>query len=186
MNKVELYERGVMLLNAFCETNNINPPEIRQAPRDDWRLGTCAYYRPSYIAICVTKCASVGKAGPAWSYPGYVVDRTPYGVLQHELGHHIDHISGMERGPYFSDYSVKMRAACAEHPITTYCPNDAEWFAEMFRLFVTNPDLLRAIRPLTYEAIRWRFQPVHTGTWREMLADAPDRYIKAAERKISA
>lgn len=37
--------------------------------------------------------------------------------------------------------------------ITSYAPNAMEWFAEIFRLFVTNPDLLKLIRPKAYKAI---------------------------------
>jgi hypothetical protein len=114
------------------------------------------------------------------------VDRTPYGVLQHELGHHVDQLLSEQKGSYGGDFSVKLRAATGEARITSYCPNDWEWFAEIFRLFVTNSDLLRELRPRTYEQIRQQYKPVRDTPWRHVLRDAPPRNIIAAERKIAA
>jgi hypothetical protein len=120
----------------------------------------------------------------AWSFPGYSVDRTPYGVIQHELGHHADYVKSEKRGSYYGDFSINMRATVGEKPLTSYCPNDAEWFAEMFRLFVTNPDLLRLLRPDTHAAMREHFKPIFDGSWRERMTGAPERTIAAIERKL--
>ena len=121
----------------------------------------------------------------AWSYPGYVIDRTPHGVLAHELGHHVDCTLSTKKGSYGGDFSQQMRVKVNEPKLTNYCPNDWEWFAEMFRLFVTNSDLLRVVRPRTYSALCERFQPVITAGWRDVLRDAPQRTIEQAAKKCT-
>ena len=68
--------------------------------------------------------------------------------------------------------------------LTNYCPNDAEWFAEIFRLFVTNSDLLRLIKPRTYSELRKLYKPVIDDPWRLVLKDAPERTLLAASNKI--
>lgn len=50
-----------------------------------------------------------------------------------------------------------------ELPITSYAPNPAEWFAEIFRLFVTNHGLLKQLRPKTYN-ILLRSRSMHLTT----------------------
>jgi hypothetical protein len=183
--KPSMLARGKDLIARFCAANGLELPAVEEADPKGWPFGVCAYYRRGLITINVQACASIGFAGMQWSFPGHSVDRTPYGVLAHELGHHVDLVSAIaKRGPYYSDYSIAMRARVGEAPLTSYCPNDAEWFAEMFRLFVTNPDLLRSLRPLTYAAIAERFKPVFEDAWRERLAGAPDRTILSIERKL--
>jgi hypothetical protein len=182
--KRELFESGRLLTHGFCAVNDLPAPAICEADTKDWPFGVCAYYRRDMVTIAVNKCATIGYAGMQWSYPGHSVDRTPYGVLQHELGHHVDVINSTKRGRYYGDFSVHMRAACEEKPLTSYCPDDAEWFAEMFRLFVTNPDLLQSLRPITYAHLRERFTPVFHDSWRERLGGAPDRTILSIERKL--
>lgn len=184
MNKVALASSGQRVMETFCRTNNLPSPEVRDVDPTQWAYDVCAFYRPTYIAICLARCAAIGTAGRAWSYPGYTVDRTPYGVLQHELGHHVDVQRSTRRGNYYGDFGMRVRAVAGEKPITSYCPNDAEWFAEMFRVFVTNPDLLRLVRPRTHRELRATFTPVFEDTWRERLKDAPARTITAAERHV--
>lgn len=177
--------RGIALAGEFCGLNRIPSPPVEIYPKEKWRFSsTCAYYRPQMIHIAPDRCAHVGRAGRAWSYPGYVTDRTPYGVVQHELGHHVDWLRSQDRGAYGGDFSVAVRKASGEPKLTSYCPNDWEWFAEMFRLFVTNPDLLRAVRPRTYaELVGEGLKPVVDRPWREVLADAPQRTIDQAAKK---
>jgi hypothetical protein len=79
-----------------------------------------------------------------------------------------------------------LRGQSGEAAITSYCPNDAEWFAEMFRVFVTNPDLLRLVRPRTHRELASQFKPVFDDTWRDRLREAPARTIAAVERKIES
>lgn len=196
MNKDALFRSGAEVMAAFCGRNALPTPPINRFDGGTWAWNACAYYRPARgIAICVPRCAAIGTAGRAWSFPGYTVDRTPYGVLQHELGHHVDvqkgsiqHAEGsrMLERVYWSDFSKKVRDQSGEKAITSYCPNDAEWFAEMFRVFITNPDLLRLVRPRTHRELRSVFEPVFSDTWRDRLAGAPERTLNAAARHIEA
>lgn len=189
MIKSECEDLGIALLTQFCTVNSISQPTIRSQSKSEFLFSdrTCAYYRPSRISICPTMCAAPGSTGASWSWPGYVIDRTPYGVLQHELGHHVDYWSkSTPRGAYWSNYSRDLRASSKEDKLTNYCPNDAEWFAEMFRLFVTNPDLLSAIRPRTHELISKRYRPAHSLQWDTVLLDAPQRTIDQCEKRIRA
>jgi hypothetical protein len=183
-NREQLFEMGVRVMREFCNVNAIFTPEVRKTDQGAWPYSECAYYRPSYMAICVPRCAWIGTAGRAWSFPGYTVDRTPYGVLQHELGHHVDVLRGQRPGAYWSEFSKAVREASGEKPVTSYCPNDAEWFAEMFRVYVTNPDLLLQVRPRTHRELRSCFEPVFRDSWRDRLQGAPARTITAAERQI--
>lgn len=181
-----MFEKGLALHREFCAANKLKPPTINESdvPRN---FGTCAFYRPHQININVNACAHIGTAAQAWSFPGYVIDRTPYGVIQHEQGHAADYGKGGKTADrYFSDFSVKLRATSGEDKLTNYCPNDAEWFAEMFRLFVTNSDLLKRVRPRTYALLREHFKPVIDAPWRKILKGAPDRTIAQAAKKIEA
>lgn len=84
-----LYLKGRERVTAFCQANQIKPPRIVESD-DPQNFAQCAYYRDGVIYIHVPSCAQIGRAGRQWSYPGYSVDRTPFGVLAHELGHHVD------------------------------------------------------------------------------------------------
>ena len=183
--KQSMLERGIELMRRFCAANDLPVPPVIEEPPLRWAYGACAYYRPVEIHICVPRCAAIGVAGRQWSFPGHSVDRTPYGVIAHEIGHHADWSRSMKRGRYYGDFSVAMRARSGEEPLTSYGPNDAEWFAEMFRLFMTNPDLLLHLRPRTHAELAQCFTPVFRDTtWRERLVGAPERTILSIERKL--
>jgi hypothetical protein len=180
-----LYDKGVARAKLFCKENGLVMPEMRRYYKEEWLFDhTCAYYRPTYIAICVEKCANPGYGHRAWSWPGYIVDRTPFGVVQHELGHHMDIVLSDLKEGYQGLYSRQLRNETGESPITTYTPNDAEWFAEIFRLFVTNADLLAKFRPKTYAKLAGRFKAVSAQNWEDELKDAPERTVRAARNKI--
>lgn len=184
-DKHALLNAGITLVQGFCAINSLPIPETFPRRADQWRFDECAYYRNMRIEICVAKCASVGVAGRAWSFPGYTVDRTPYGVMAHELGHHVDRVVGLRKGAYWSEYSDDLRAATGEPKLTNYCPNSAEWFAELFRLFVTNPDLLRILRPKFYAALTEKFRPFYGDSWRDRLQHAPARTFEQAAKMVA-
>lgn len=177
-------DAGIDLMHRFCAANDLEPPPVDLRPRAGWPFGVCAYYRPVRIVVCLEACAQIGTAGRSWSYPGYTVDRTPYGVIQHELGHHVDVMLSTQARAYQGNFSIDLRKESGEAPISGYCPNDGEWFAELFRVFVTNPDLLRILRPKTFERLSDRFEPVVKDPWNVVLAKAPDRTLKACEKKV--
>lgn len=185
-SKSALYVDGCNLLATFCAVNSLPAPKVIESLAPT-RFRTCAFYRAGVINIHIEGCASIGLRASRWSYPGYVIDRTPYGVLQHELGHHVDVLRGKNKGKYYSEFSTNLRRRSKDKPLTGYCPNDAEWFAEMFRLFVTNPDLLRILKRNTYhEIIAAGFKPYFRDEWCMRLKGAPSRIAWQAEKKVEA
>lgn len=182
--KQQLLDDGIALMHRFCEVNKLAVPPVTIRPKAGWPFAVCAYYRPTKIEVCLEACARIGTAGMSWSYPGYTVDRTPYGVIQHELGHHVDVTHSTQFRGYRGDFSINLRKETGEQPISGYCPDDGEWFAELFRVFVTNPDLLRIIRPATYERLRERFNPVVSDSWDVVLMQAPERTKTACAKKV--
>jgi hypothetical protein len=196
-SKQRLFVAGKELACRFCVENGLMLPIIYQTTKDDWNVGACAYYRPDTernrkwtkpgIHVCVDLCANKTCEYQVrnWNWPGNTTDRTPYGVVAHELGHHVDWTLSERKGTYQGDYSTKLRARSGEPPISSYCPDDGEWFAEMFRVFCTNHALLMLIRSKTYDLMRIKLTPVSDNDWvRALGAGCPERIIRAAENKI--
>lgn len=179
MNRHELFGAGVAHITKWCELNRVELPRIvTRSGRPDF--GVCAFYRDGQIDIWVDSCAGLGLAGRSWSWPGYVVDRTPYGVLAHELGHHVEKAHG-PRGGYRSHVWRPLDAT----PLTGYCPNDNEWFAELFRLFVTNPDLFDRLRPKVADLFGADWPGLaETRPWQDVLAGSA-RHIKATINRLA-
>jgi hypothetical protein len=176
----ELYSKGRKLAEKFCSFNARLMPSCADHSDDVHKVNLCAYYRPhTGIIIYVTKCA---RPNQLYSWPSHISDRTPYGVVAHELGHHFD----CELG----NVASQVRSEAGEERLTSYCPNDAEWFAEMFRLFITNPALLAAVRPRTYAALvqGLALRPAVAGSWRTVLQRhaAPPRVLARAQAKVAA
>ena len=178
MTKGSLLFDGEIRIAAWCRLNSIREPIVDIHENGVCPFGVCAYYRNGKIDIWPNMCASPGMAGRQWSYPGYVVDRTPFGVLAHELGHHVDG----QHGPSGGTLSHEWRSVDPE-PLTGYCPNDNEWFAELFRLFVTNPDLLSRVRPKVFPFFSGRWKSVELRPW-DIVLDGAVRQISAARNKI--
>jgi hypothetical protein len=188
-DKAKLVELGRQRMERFCNTNAIELPALRSVELGDWSWDACAYYRKNGVVICPAKCGYLcGEARSMnWTWPGNTTDREPFGVIAHELGHHCDLLKAdTYTGRYFSDYSLKMRPLSGEKPLTSYCPNDAEWFAEMFRLFVTNHALLKVLRPKTWELLRSDWKPVSSDRdWRvELGTNVPARIIENLSKKM--
>lgn len=202
--KVDLFRAGEILTQTFCSVNQVRPPAINRLTSEDrlYHLATCAYYRPYTIHIMVEKCAGLGMGGRAWSWPGYVVDRTPYGVLQHELGHHVDTVkSSLTAEPNWESdgkkaflFSKAIYEQSKEPPLTGYLGTDKqeitfymEWFAENFRLFVTNPALSAALRPKFFKAVTdTGLRAVGTEDWdaQLVLLEATPRIRAMAAKKV--
>lgn len=202
MSKNEQFAAGVDRIMRFCNVNGLSVPSVcRMLPSNRYyNVGSCAFYRPALgIHIAVERCATAVGVGRAWSWPGYVIDRTPYGVLAHELGHHVDHLrSRPAKNPHDVEslFSWDIQNVSGEKPLTGYLghyePNrpahaTMEWFAENFRLFVTNPDLCQRLRPKFYQAlITADIRPVGSEHWKTVLIqhNAPQRIIDQAQKKI--
>lgn len=198
--KQELFTEGKQLLELFCTVNHIPQPEVIELTTKDrlYYLATCAFYRPDFnilggegiVRIMVNKCAGMCAGGCRWSCPGHKVDRTPYGVLQHELGHHVDWFFTRHYGERFSE-SVYTK----EKQLTGYVDKAekatlryySEWFAEHFRLFVTNPDLSKAIAPKFFGRMTQVVNPVVAGNWLEVLTrhNAPERTTALLSKLLS-
>lgn len=193
MKRDELAARGREAVLKFCEVNDLKPPKLVE-PRKDaedrrlqrlWHVDSCGFYRDNVIHVMPDKCSNVGRGGPAWSWPGYVIDRTPFGVYAHELGHYVDEVLTKRlRLPGRFGYSYAIWGRTREEKVSGYCPNASEWFAECFRVFVTNPSFLRLYRPRTFDGISNHFKPIERRYWRDVLAGAPARTIAMAERKL--
>lgn len=207
MNKEQLFESGLSLAEEFCAVNAITMPKViklfKDHPDSLMRryyacIGTCAFYRPTTIHIAVSKCATPGMGGRAWSWPAYAIDRTPYGVIQHELGHHIDHLKS---APELKDkedlFSYRIWLQSKEEPLTGYLGTDGEsqtyfkeWFAENFRLFVTNHDLSARLRPKFHRALSKELIPIsdEDKNFETVLRElsATDRIIAQAWKKVEA
>lgn len=188
LNKEDLAQLGISVLDKFCSVNDIKPPNIELSyfitdplSIKIKRVGTCGYYRNNSIFVSVPLCS---HQHPMYSWAGYISDRTPYGVIAHELGHYVDDVKSKECHQGFSNY---IRRMSKEEPITSYSPNTQEWFAEIFRLFITNPDLLRIIRPIAYEKIlEFGINPIITQDFIEILEgfSAADNIYKRLQEWI--
>lgn len=187
-DRTELLALGIARMSAFCLLNDLSVPKVTVIGKADWHYGPCAYYRPKTgIFICLEKCQVPCPVAECrnWTWPGSTTDREPYGVVGHELAHHMDWTASERKGTYHGDYSIGVRARAGEKPVTSYCDNDAEWFAEIGRIFVTNPALLRAVRPKSYAVICERWKPLPGDDWMEALGEnVPERVIRAARNKI--
>jgi hypothetical protein len=171
----DLLQDGQRLVTNFCKRNDLEVPKITVVQRTDRnaRVNACAWYRSNHIWVKPWACASPtqDEGRYRWSYPGYLVDRTVYGALAHEIGHHLEPVCGLPDKP--------------EKPISGYRDNPSEVFAEHVKLFLTNPDLLGLIRPLTYDFLRRRFTPIKTEIfWQDVLADAPLKIRTRCERLV--
>lgn len=161
------------------------PDTIGNRARQGYTGGECCYGINLCTVLCQVPC--VEAAVRNWSWPGNAVDREPYGVMCHELWHHVDWCTGESKGRYFSDYCEQVAAKAGGEPgITSYADtNPAEYLAEAGRLFTTNPDLLRLLRPKTYGILASRWKRITAADWRQALgANVPNRVVKALINKI--
>lgn len=191
---MELALFGEALLGAMVDKNGIRRPKLNLITDTDSQefknikaFATCGYYRTDEIKVAPALCA---YSNSMYSWPGFISDRTPYGVVMHEFGHHVDEVhSGFNiyrrTGSKLSD---KIKQKSGEKAITSYAPHDPmEWFAEIFRLFCTNPDLLRQIRPKAYQAILDEgIQPVVINIAESVLNifNAPQRVYERMNKHI--
>lgn len=195
--KAALFEIGLERVLLFCERNGILAPTINLVARKDWHVNACAYYRPDTtavkkftrpgVSICLEHCGRPCTDAPGrnWTWPGSTTDREPYGVLAHELGHHCDYLAGEKKGSYYSEYCGSVKDESGEAGVSSYADeNPAEWLAEAFRLLVTNPDLLRQLRPRTYEILVRRWTPVGPMDWRYCLgSNVPAKVLRTLQNK---
>lgn len=182
-NKQSLYKKGLELVYEFLKINNIKPPQIN-INNNIYCNGIC--YSTGLIEINLKKCQVATKTPQfKWSFPGYKADITPIGVLAHELGHYVLLLYANDKiviNELFKLINSK------EKNITSYDKNNNyhEIFAESFKLFLTNPDLLKTFYPLRYNLIynTMKLKPVLTSNYKEQFKYANKRYIEVLEKQL--
>lgn len=145
-DKASLFTFGVEIATAFLDRNDIPLPDFRartlvtdRAPSGSYG---CGVYLPRFRVVMVNPYACAKPAHGTirqWSFPGYTPDRTPVGVVCHEVGHYVDHHFG------YPSEKAEWHQAIKGSKVSSYEPNPSESFAESMRLFITNPSLLEAI-----------------------------------------
>lgn len=147
MSKDELAEKSVEHIQDFLKKNNLPVPEfiMHEYPDAKNKFQKVGHYSRKegkvYLNVANTRNPVMNPGGMQWSYPGYKVDKTPLGVLAHEIGHHIDHSMKFDENsfPYKGE------------KVTGYEPTVHEAIAESLRLFILNPDLLKTVAPKRYQ-----------------------------------
>lgn len=184
--KQDLANKAIEEMTRFCLNHNLIIPEIKYVTKEDRiapsKFGVCAYYRNNVITLELKACARIGLAGREWSFPHYRIDRTPYGVIAHELGHHVD----------FSSLNNNQRkefeiAIIGSRKITNYEPNIRESFAETFRLYFTNPSLLEKWSPQRFKFMKKYWTSLYADQeWEEILTmnNCPERQILQIKKHI--
>ena len=176
------YDKGVAwkqaqnLVKEFCEVNQITEP----ITHDSLRPNNFGFYAAGHIYVNVAKTPLPVKIPVRrWSFTGYKADRTAPGVLAHEFGHHISSFKALRRDAWQAVLLQERRK------ISGYAPNGEEEFAEAFRLFILNPDLLLKAWPVRYKfIISLEVKPVVLLDWREVLRYAHPKIITAVENLI--
>ena len=166
------------ILKKFCELNDIPLPKIEFDINK--KGGYCGeyFYKTKAIKIYPNACARPAiNPVRSWSFPGYFVDRTIFGVICHEFGHYVHHYLG---SPRIGKFGLQ---------ITSYEPNVDERFAETMKVFLTNPDLLKRYNPERYNylTVKLGLKPVYTSDWKTQLnshGPVNEKYIKACENRI--
>lgn len=176
-DKVSVLAKGLLELDAFGTLNNVPrlaglhfspPPHARN------RFQLTGLYHNNTIWVDLSKTRTpVATPVRSWSFTGWKSDMTPAGVLAHEFGHHVWYALL----PYRKIRSALREIVQVEHAVSGYEPCVEESFAEAFRVFMLNPDLLRCGWPGRYEfMLTVGLKPLHEIPWREILVNAHPRF----------
>ena len=141
-HKEELNKAVQDLANSKCSFDYTTPDLILTDTMG--AIPGCGLYRyPNSIYIIPDECAKRNYSDYRWR-----VNRTLHGVIIHEYGHHF------ERMLYDEDILTESNIKNIFKPkndITNYSDvNYKENFAESFRVYITNPELLKAINKEKY------------------------------------
>ena len=198
LSKEELLQEGLTRCLAFLDAHNLRKPhhiftDVKSANkysrgylRQKW-CGAQLYENSEYsVAINLKNCRVATRVpGWSWTYPGYKVDLTPFGVICHEFGHHIDAVLGFSNE--VSSLREWKKVVDHEEEVSGYEPNYQEAWAEAFRLFIANPSLLKAGRPERWEYFTEKIGlvPPHASPWKYVLKHAHPKILSAAKNWIS-
>jgi len=183
------YYQGLEICQAFLDLNHVPHPEFTIGHLEEMDAGGAwGLYIPAEKKIItdVHQCVDAGSGNPdkdGWFFSCGRSDGTPMGVVAHETGHHVHFskdISGMIKD---------LDGVTNKEPrVTPYEPNVYEAIAEMMRIFILNPELLKEGRPK-----RWKYltnavglKPLHNKPWKTILKHAHPRIIKATKIWIQA
>jgi len=188
--KLENLQYGKIITKAFLKINGYNwiePDLIKNYQNITWNKSSNVF-RGQFlgrsksnikIQIDLSKCKNpVGVPGFSWSFTGYKADITPAGVLAHEVGHYVDFMSDWQ----FSQFFRK----CPGKAVSSYEPNELEKFAESMRLFILNPELLKAANNNRYQTlIEFGLKPIINKPWELVLKNANQQIISATKSWIN-
>ncbi len=184
--KLSLFTLGCSLVQEFLTLNNIKIPEISLKPLYYSDMRNTGIYRPNkelqhiFVNLDVTAWP-VSKPGQMrWSHPGWKTDRTAYGVVAHETGHHVEYM--LARAKTFKLKQWKEAAYLDKKKVTSYEPNYAEAFAESMRVFICNSELLRYGIPARYKYITevLGLKPIIADDYKDVISN--ENYFKAADK----
>lgn len=195
-DKVTAIREAAAYVEAFLDANGIvrpreyllAPDEKRKPPGHNPWHNNGWYWRGVVFVNLARSRPPTKTPGFAWSFTGFKADLTAPGILTHEVGHHVH----AELDKRIDAKHRKIMLGCLrgiarrEPAVSGYEPNAHEVMAEMQRLFILNPMLLKEGRPLRYMFITGLgLKPLHDVPWRDVLKHAHPRIISAAEKWIS-
>jgi len=180
--RLSLFTLGGSLSQDFCINNDIPVPEYKIQSLDSTGLYIPATHTKKaqiLVNIDVTANPVENPSHMRWSHPGWKTDRTPFGVVLHETGHHIEKITrqkGLWKAYNWTVISLRGKK------VSGYEPDDSEAFAETMRLFIGNPDLLRRAIPERYNYLCQvlGLQPIVSLDYKTAIGN--NNYFPAAEK----
>lgn len=204
MNKLEIYEYGLIICKQFLKLNSITFPKYinGQAEHTTNVWQTFGLYTPGSlignvdgtkgtIHVNVKSSALPTRVkSRRWSYPGYKVDRTAAGIAAHETGHHVSKKLAEEflkcEHPMaeIGNYLPWREIVNNTKPVSGYEPTPDEAFAETMRVFILNPNLLRLGRPKRFKFLidDLKLKPFVKLSWNQVLSNAPSHILDAADK----
>lgn len=158
---VESYARGRVAVERWLDENDIPHPGFVVTDDPIWFVPGCAgtyhNFRRRVVAVDISRCILRGRFRGLPCWEGGMDDLSPYGVLCHEIGHHVDRTLGTRRGSRWQCADTVWREIVEEEEaISCLEPDVLESFAEAVRLFITNNELLKVGRPVRWEYLTSR------------------------------
>ena len=186
--KWRLLGEAMALATAFTERHELAPWEFRNGETGHYGVYARSGAR-ARIIVDVSRCRTPSRVpGFSWSWPGYKADLSVAGVLAHELGHHVwaeIHRACEDAEAWVGHLESWRQIHLHGVPVSSYEHDVEETFTESFKLFLLDPDLLRAGRPDRWELmLQSGLTPMHEAPWREVLKYAGEQRVAAAERWI--
>lgn len=182
-----LYNKAIIDIQKFCKKNRIKMPKVCIADVTSKRHKRwCGYYAWGEDTITVIPKACIPPAktpGWTWHYPRYFTDLSVYGVICHEFGHYL-HFKKLHKYD-----KVDQPDFDSEKPLSNCEYNYIEAIAEMIKLFIVNPDLLRRANPERYRFMTeiCKLKPITTQNWKNRLGkNIHPRYVAQCKKRIEA